>query len=70
MLDQVALLKQLAKDKYGIDGGTMYECFTDADYTQCVADYKTAKKAWSAHLDVIEAQNEHFGGLDYENRFY
>ena len=70
MIDQVALLKQLAKDKYESDGGTMYECFTDGDYADLIADYKTAKKAWFAHLEVIEAQNERFGGLDYENRFY
>ncbi len=67
MIDQVALLKKMAIDKYKIDGGTMFECFDDADYAEYIADYKTAKKAWKGHIYVLEAQRESGGYYERDN---
>ena len=61
MIDQKALLKAMAIKFYECDGGTMHECFGDADYQYWIDQEGTAEKAWLAHLENYGAQQEVFG---------
>lgn len=58
MMQQVVLLKTMALKFYSVDGGTMYECFDDEDYSDLIAENGSAELAWEAHMETLEAQRE------------
>ncbi len=58
MIKQTVLLKAMALKFYSVDGGAMYECFSDSDYEGAIDEHGTARMAWKEHLKTLEAQRE------------
>lgn len=58
IMTEVEKLKQMAIDRYAVDGGVMHECFDAEDYAEAIAKDGTAEAAWAWHIRIVEAQRE------------
>lgn len=67
MNKQAQALKQIALDRYDVDGGTLYECSDAADYEALIAQHGTAEAAWNAHLDIHCIRREIQAGYDADD---
>lgn len=56
---EVQKLKQIALERYHLDGGTMYECTDDAEYIELIIEYGTAEAAWAAELELCSIRKEY-----------
>lgn len=57
-LAEVDALRRIAIERYEQDGGTMCECFDQADYIKAVERDGTAESAWTWHLRIEDARAE------------
>lgn len=55
---EVASLKAMADANYELDGGTMSETTSDAEFAAMIAEHKTAKRAWAFHMKIHAARQE------------
>lgn len=58
MMEEAALLKQIALERYALDFGTMYECTDASGYADLIRRYGSAEAAWAAELELLEARRE------------